>query len=116
MPQATLPTTGDAPLVALRVPPHSIEAEQSVLGGLLLDNTAWERIGDIVAVDDFYRDDHRRIFRHIAKLIEQNRPADVVTVAESIDSSEDKEKTGGITYLGYEFGIAGTNSNNHRIR
>jgi len=105
--------TGDAPLVALRVPPHSIEAEQSVLGGLLLDNTAWERIGDIVAVDDFYRDDHRRIFRHIAKLIEQNRPADVVTVAESIDSSEDKEKTGGITYLGQ---LAQNTPSAHNIR
>jgi len=113
MPQATLPTTGDAPLVALRVPPHSIEAEQSVLGGLLLDNTAWERIGDILAVDDFYRDDHRRIFRHIAKLIEQSRPADVVTVAESIDSSEDKEKTGGITYLGL---LAQNTPSAHNIR
>jgi len=113
MPQATSPMTGDAPLVALRVPPHSIEAEQSVLGGLLLDNTAWERIGDIVAVDDFYRDDHRRIFRHIAKLIEQNRPADVVTVAESIDSSEDKEKTGGITYLGQ---LAQNTPSAHNIR
>ncbi len=105
--------TGDAPLIALRVPPHSIEAEQSVLGGLLLDNTAWERIGDIVAVEDFYRDDHRRIFRHIAKLIEQNRPADVVTVAESIDSSEDKEKTGGITYLGQ---LAQNTPSAHNIR
>jgi len=113
MPQATLPTTGDAPLLTLRVPPHSIEAEQSVLGGLLLDNAAWDRVGDVVTVDDFYRDDHRRIFRHIAKLVEQNRPADVVTVSESIESSEDKDKTGGITYLGQ---LAQNTPSAHNIR
>ena len=113
MPQAILPATGDAALVALRVPPHSIEAEQSVLGGLLLDNAAWDRVGDVVAVDDFYRDDHRRIFRHIARLIEQNRPADVVTVSESIESSEDKDKTGGITYLGQ---LAQNTPSAHNIR
>ena len=113
MPQAILPATGDAALVALRVPPHSIESEQSVLGGLLLDNAAWDRVGDVVAVDDFYRDDHRRIFRHIARLIEQNRPADVVTVSESIESSEDKDKTGGITYLGQ---LAQNTPSAHNIR
>jgi replicative DNA helicase len=113
MAQVSLPTTGDAPLIALRVPPHSIEAEQSVLGGLLLDNTAWDRVGDVLAVDDFYRDDHRRIFRHIAKLIEQNRPADVVTLSESIESSEDKDKTGGITYLGQ---LAQNTPSAHNIR
>ena len=67
----TLPqTTADPQLVALRVPPHSIEAEQSVLGGLMLDNTAFDRIADAILAEDFYRDDHRRIFRHIAKLME----------------------------------------------
>ena len=90
----------DPQLLALRVPPHSVEAEQSLLGGLLLDNQAWEKIADLVSVDDFYRDDHRRIFRHIGKLIESNRPADVVTVLESIEGSEDKDKTGGVAYLG----------------
>ena len=90
----------DPQLLALRVPPHSVEAEQSLLGGLLLDNQAWEKIADLVSVDDFYRDDHRRIFRHIGKLIEGGRPADVVTVLESIEASEDKDKTGGIAYLG----------------
>jgi len=93
-------TTADPQIMALRVPPHSIEAEQSVLGGLLLDNTAWDRIGDMLAVDDFYRDDHRRIYRHIARLLEMGKPADVVTVAESVESSEDKDKAGGLTYLG----------------
>jgi replicative DNA helicase len=91
---------GDPQLLALKVPPHSIEAEQSLLGGLLLDNQAFDRIADLVAADDFYRDDHRRIFRHIARLVEAGKPADVVTVGESIESSEDKDKTGGPGYLG----------------
>jgi replicative DNA helicase len=103
----------DSQLVSLRVPPHSIEAEQSVLGGLLLDNTAWDRIGDVLAVDDFYRDDHRRIYRHIARLIEQGKPADVVTVAESIESSEDQDKAGGLAYLGT---LAQNTPSAHNIR
>ncbi len=100
MAQPLAQPNADAQLVSLRVPPHSIEAEQSVLGGLLLDNSAWERIADVVASDDFYRDDHRRIYKHIGRLIDAARPADVVTVAEAIDGSEDKDKAGGIAYLG----------------
>src|SRR2546421_7782200 len=90
----------DSQLLALRVPPHSVEAEQSLLGALLLDNQAFDRVADLVTAEDFYRDDHRRIWRHVSKLIEVNRPADVVTVSESIDASEDKDKTGGAAYLG----------------
>jgi replicative DNA helicase len=90
----------DPQLLALKVPPHSIEAEQSLLGGLLLDNQAFDRIADLVGAEDFYRDDHRRIYRHIAKLIEASKPADVVTVGESIEASEDKDRTGGLAYLG----------------
>jgi replicative DNA helicase len=86
-------------LLALRVPPHSVEAEQSLLGALLLDNQAFDRVADLVTGEDFYRDDHRRIWRHIARLIEAARPADVVTVAEAIDASEDKDKAGGPAYL-----------------
>jgi replicative DNA helicase len=82
------------------MPPHAAEAEQSVLGALLLDNLAFDRVADVVGGEDFYRDDHRRIWRHIARLIEANKPADVVTVSESIDASEDKDKTGGPAYLG----------------
>ena len=89
----------DQQLVALRLPPHSVEAEQSLLGALLLDNQAFDRVADLVTADDFYRDDHRRIWRHISRLIEQTRPADVVTVLESIEGSEDKDKTGGAAYL-----------------
>jgi replicative DNA helicase len=89
----------DQQLVALRLPPHSVEAEQSLLGALLLDNQAFDRVADLVTAEDFYRDDHRRIWRHISRLIEQTRPADVVTVLESIEGSEDKDKTGGAAYL-----------------
>ncbi len=89
----------DPQLLALKVPPHSVEAEQSLLGSLLLDNQAFDRVADLVSADDFYRDDHRRIWRHIAKLVEAAKPADVVTVSESIEASEDKDRTGGLAYL-----------------
>src|SRR3954464_1597282 len=97
--QAVRQESTDPQLIALRVPPHSVEAEQSLLGALLIDNQAFDRIADLVSGDDFYRDDHRRIWRHIQKLVENTRPADVVTVAESIEGSEDKENTGGPAYL-----------------
>src|SRR6478735_5556628 len=99
-PQARRSEPGDPQLLALRVPPHSVEAEQSLLGGLLLDNQAFDKIADLVSAEDFYRDDHRRLYRHVAKLIEQGKPADVVTVAESVEASEDKDRTGGPAYLG----------------
>src|SRR6185312_3400420 len=88
----------DPQLLALKVPPHSIEAEQALLGALLIDNQAFDKIGDLVTGEDFYRDDHRRIWRHIVKLVENNQPADVVTLADSIERSEDKDKTGGAAY------------------
>ncbi|MEP7154501.1 MAG: replicative DNA helicase [Betaproteobacteria bacterium] len=89
----------DSQISSLKLPPHSIEAEQSVLGGLLLNNDAWDRIGDIVGDEDFYRDDHRRIYRHISKLIENNKPADVLTVAESLQLGGELQGIGGIAYL-----------------
>ena len=70
----------DPQIQAMRVPPQSIEAEQSVLGGLLLDNTAWDKISDVMSETDFYRADHRLIFQHIMLLIENNRPADVLSL------------------------------------
>jgi replicative DNA helicase len=91
---------GDPQVAALKLPPHSIEAEQSLIGGLLLDNQAWDRIADLVNETDFYRDDHRRIFAHIRKLIETGRPADVVTVFESIEHANQADQTGGLAYLG----------------
>lgn len=89
----------DVQVDVLKVPPHSMEAEQSVVGGLMLDNTAWERIADLLSDGDFYRADHRLIYRHIARLIEHNRPADVVTVAESLESTKELASVGGIAYL-----------------
>lgn len=89
----------DSQTLALRVPPHSIEAEASVLGGLLLDNTAWDRIGDLVRPDDFYRADHRLIFDSISRLIDAGKPADVVTVFESLQSLGRADEVGGIAYL-----------------
>lgn len=96
MPQQTI----DPQVAALKLPPHSIEAEQSLIGGLLLDNTAWDRIADMVSEVDFYRDDHRRIFGHIRKLVETGRPADVVTIYESIEKANEVDQTGGLAYLG----------------
>lgn len=90
----------DPQIEAMRVPPQSIEAEQSVLGGLLLDNTAWDRISDVMSESDMYRADHRLIFQHIMLLIENNRPADVLTVAESLQRSAKLEEAGGQAYLG----------------
>ncbi|GAB2181960.1 replicative DNA helicase [Denitratisoma sp. agr-D3] len=92
--------SSDPQVAALKLPPHSVEAEQSLIGGLLLDNSAWDRIGDVVSEADFYRDDHRRIFGHIRKLVETGRPADVVTVFESIEKSNEVDQTGGLAYLG----------------
>ncbi len=86
-------------MTGLRVPPHSLESEQSVVGGLLLDNQAWDRIGDVIRAEDFYRYDHRVIFEHIAKLIDGSKPADVITVYESLQSSGKAEDVGGLAYL-----------------
>ena len=83
-----------------RLPPHSVEAEQSVLGGLLLDNPSFDKIADVIAASDFYREDHRRIFGTICNLIEHNRPADVITVAEALDSTNELTYVGGLSYLG----------------
>ncbi|MDC7718821.1 MULTISPECIES: replicative DNA helicase [Vogesella] len=89
----------DASVAAIRTPPHSIEAEQSVLGGLLLDNSAWEKVADLLTDSDFYRHDHRIIFRHIARLVDIARPADVVTVSESLDKNAELASIGGLAYL-----------------
>jgi len=89
----------DPELTALKLPPHSVEAEQSVLGGLMLENTAWERVADLINEQDFYRADHRAIWRQITRLIDANKPADVVTVAEALESFGKLDETGGLGYL-----------------
>ncbi len=85
---------------ALRLPPHSVEAEQAVLGGLMLDNRSWDKIADVVSDEDFYRNDHRLIFRAITDLSERNEPADAVTISEHLEKSAQLDKAGGLGYLG----------------
>lgn len=84
----------------LRLPPHSLEAEQSLLGGLLIDNEALDKVADIVSVTDFYRQDHQIIYQHIHRLIERSQPADIVTVGESLESNTELNTVGGLEYLG----------------
>jgi replicative DNA helicase len=84
----------------LRLPPHSIEAEQSVLGGLMLDSAAWDQIADRVVADDFYRHDHKLIFETTAELIERSQPCDAVTLAGHLESKGVLDQVGGLSYLG----------------
>jgi len=84
---------------ALRVPPHSIDAEQAVLGGLMLDERAWERIADKLYEEDFYRKDHRLIYRAIGDLANKNMPCDAVTLGEWFDSKGIAELVGGSSYV-----------------
>jgi replicative DNA helicase len=100
MVQASVQRIQDSDVELIKLPPHSVEAEQSVLGGLLLNNTAWDRIADFINESDFYRADHRLIYRHITKLIEAARPADAITVSESLDSTKELEGVGGLAYIG----------------
>jgi|TARA_B100002003_G_scaffold251940_1_gene299166 replicative DNA helicase len=94
---ATAPDDTTATL--LKVPPHSIEAERSVLGGLLLDENAWDSISGIVSADDFYRGDHRIIFRCMQQLVEQNNPLDIITISESLDAVNELGNVGGLAYI-----------------
>lgn len=85
----------------IRLPPHSVESEQALLGGLLIaGELAWDRVGDIVSETDFYRDDHRRIYRHIRRLVETGQTVDVLTVSTAIEQSNEVDQTGGLGYLG----------------
>lgn len=90
----------DSELDALRVPPHSIEAEQSVLGGLMIDNPAWDQVADLISEDDFYRRDHRLIFRAIFRLSDEGSPYDVVTLSEWLEKHNELDNAGGLSYLG----------------
>jgi replicative DNA helicase len=83
----------------LRLPPHSVEAEQSLLGGLMLDHRAWDQVADAVSVDDFYRADHRLIFECIAVLVERDQPPDAVTVCEHLERLGQLEAAGGVDYM-----------------
>jgi len=83
----------------LRIPPHSLEAEASVIGGLLLDNSAWDRVGDMLTEHDFYRYEHRLVFGAISGLVNSSRPADVITVYEHLQSMGRAQEVGGLGYL-----------------
>lgn len=83
----------------LRVPPHSVEAEHSVLGGILIDNAVWERASDRLTEKDFYRHEHKLIFAAIGKLVNAGKPADVVTVFDELESQGQAKECGGLDYL-----------------
>ena len=93
-------SNADAQLDQIKLPPHSVEAEQSVLGGLLLEASALDKITDLVTPDDFYRQEHRLIYRQILRLSEQAIPVDVITVAEALEIAGELDKVGGLPYLG----------------
>ncbi len=90
----------DTATESLKVPPHSVEAEQAVLGGLMLENGAWDQVADRVSEEDFYRRDHRLIFRAIADLADRGNPFDVVTLSEWLESRSELDNVGGLAYLG----------------
>lgn len=86
-------------LKQMKVPPHSIEAEQSVIGGLMLDNEVWDAVAEKVTAVDFYRRDHRIVFRTIEKLAENDTPFDVITLCDALESAGELEHAGGLAYL-----------------
>jgi len=95
-----LVSNADIQIDQIKLPPHSVEAEQSVLGGLLLEASALDKISDLMTDDDFYRQEHRLIFRQIVRLSEQAKPVDVITVAEALEIAGELDKVGGLPYLG----------------
>ncbi len=91
--------TGKEETLNIKVPPHSVEAEQSVLGGLMLDDSSWDKISDVITETDFYRQDHRVIFKAIAKLADDSQPRDAITVSEQLEVGGKQEAAGGLAYL-----------------
>jgi len=89
----------DADLERIKAPPHSLEAEQSVLGGLMLDNNAWDTVSEVVVEDNFYRPEHRKIYRTMTKLINNGSPIDPVTLSEELERIAELEAVGGLDYL-----------------
>jgi len=84
----------------VKVPPHSVEAEQAVLGGLMLDNAGWEVVAELISATDFYRSEHRLIFYAGERLIADDKPLDMVTLGEWLEQSGDLGACGGLAYLG----------------
>ena len=94
------PILSDDEVIKAKLPPHSVEAEQAVIGGLMLRNQSWETIADRIVEEDFYRRDHRVIFRAIAELAEQDSPRDVITLSEWLAERSELDNVGGLAYLG----------------
>lgn len=97
--QQAEPRERDPQVAGLKVPPHSIEAEQSVLGGLMLDNERWDDVAERVVADDFYTRPHRHIFTEMARLQESGSPIDLITLAESLERQGQLDSVGGFAYL-----------------
>ncbi len=93
------PLQGDVETASLKIPPHSIEAEQAVLGGVFLDKEAWDKVAERVREEDFYRKDHRIIFRAISQLSNEGLPYDIVTVAEWLENHQLLDEAGGMRNL-----------------
>jgi len=91
--------TGGGAAETLRLPPHSVEAEQSLLGGIMLDPTSWDQVADVIVRDDFYRSDHKLIFSAIELLTERDQPPDALTVSEHLDRQGQLAAAGGLAYL-----------------
>ena len=100
-------------LSPLKVPPHSIEAERSVLGGLMLDENAWDNISDSLVAEDFYRSDHRIIYRVMADLVEKSHPLDIITISEALEGIGELENVGGLAYISDLASSTPTASNIH---
>ena len=96
---AELPFRGDGEIARIKMQPHSIEAEQSVLGGLLLSADGWDAVAESVVDADFYRPDHRLICRQIGRLAEASEPVDVITVGDKLEARGELAAAGGLPYL-----------------
>ena len=101
------PASQQSNLTTLKVPPHSVEAEQAVLGGLMLDRAEWDNVADVLLPADFYRTEHQLIYQVMVSQAEANRPIDVVTLMDALNSLGELDAAGGLDYLGELAGNAG---------
>jgi len=99
LPTMNQTVTLDPELAKIKTPPHSVEAEQSVLGSLMLDDQIWDRVAEVITADDFYRPEHRVIYATMHKLVASERPIDVVTLSEELDRNDEQAEVGGLDYL-----------------
>ena len=91
--------SSDTQVDAIKVPPHSLEAEQSVIGGLLLDNERWDTVAERVVAKDFYSRPHRLIFEAVKAILEDSKPLDLITLSEFLELREQLDDVGGFAYL-----------------